>query len=306
MPDQTGKTFLITGGNSGIGLEAGRMLSGMGARVVLTARDLARGEAALADIRAAAPDALVEILRLDLADLESIECAAAELRDRHPRLDVLVNNAGVMATPYRTTADGFELQLGTNHLGHFAFTGRVLPSLLAAERARVVTISSGAHRMGVIAFDDLDSKRRYQKWRAYGQSKLANLLFTHELDRRAHAAGLPLIAAAAHPGYAATNLQLAGPRMQGSKFGEALNAVGNRVFAQDAVAGAWPTVYAATMPDVRGGDYYGPDGFAQLRGLPNRVGSSAAARDRDTARRLWEVSVERTGVTYEELVAPAA
>jgi NAD(P)-dependent dehydrogenase (short-subunit alcohol dehydrogenase family) len=199
-----------------------------------------------------------------------------------------------MATPHRTTADGFELQLGTNHLGHFALTGLLLPRI----QDRVVTISSGGHRIGRINFDDLQSERSYRRWPAYGQSKLANLLFMYELQRRLDAAGSPLRSVAAHPGYAATNLQSHTESIQDRIMGLA-----NRIFAQSDEQGAWPTLYAATTPDLPGGSYVGPDGFLEQRGNPKLVGSSAAARDEDTARRLWEVSEELTGVHYEFGVA---
>jgi NAD(P)-dependent dehydrogenase (short-subunit alcohol dehydrogenase family) len=203
-----------------------------------------------------------------------------------------------MALPYSRTADGFEMQFGTNHLGHFALTGLLLDVLLATDAARVVNVSSGAHRMGRIRFDDLQWEHGYRKWFAYGQSKLANLLFTLELQRRLEAAGKRPIAVACHPGYAATNLQAAGPRMAGSSLMEALVGVGNRLFSQNAAMGALPTLYAATAPDVQGGDYIGPDGLAELWGHPAKVGRSAAARDAATASRLWEVSEQLTRVSY--------
>jgi NAD(P)-dependent dehydrogenase (short-subunit alcohol dehydrogenase family) len=209
-------------------------------------------------------------------------------------LDLLVNNAGVMATPLRRTADGFELQLGTNHLGHFALAGLLLEHL---RDARVVTVASGAHRMGKIDFDDLQSERGYQRWRAYGQSKLANLLFAFELQRRADAAGFPLTSVAAHPGYSATNLQLAGPAMEGSFVRGVIGRVGNVLLAQSDERGAWNTLYAATE-DLPGGTYVGPDGIAEMRGHPTLVTASGAATDEATAKRLWDVSADLTGVSY--------
>jgi NAD(P)-dependent dehydrogenase (short-subunit alcohol dehydrogenase family) len=286
MPDQSGRTFVVTGANSGIGLAAARELAASGARVVLAVRDTAKGQAAAAGL-----SGNPEVRALDLADLASVR-AFAEGLDRN--IDVLVNNAGVMATPHRTTADGFELQLGTNHLGHFALTGLLLPRI----QDRVVAISSGGHRIGRINFDDLQSERSYRRWPAYGQSKLANLLFMYELQRRLDAAGSPLRSVAAHPGYAATNLQSHTESIQDRIMGLA-----NRIFAQSDEQGAWPTLYAATTPDLPGGSYVGPDGFLEQRGNPKLVGSSAAARDEDTARRLWEVSEELTGVHYEFGVA---
>jgi NAD(P)-dependent dehydrogenase (short-subunit alcohol dehydrogenase family) len=301
IPDQTGRTALVTGANSGLGYRTALGLASHGARVLLGCRDTAKGDDAVRSIRAAAPDARVEVLPLDLADLASVRGGAAEAAARAERLDLLVNNAGVMALPRRTTADGFEMQLGTNHLGHFALTLLLLPRLLAAPRARVVTVSSGAHRMGRIRFDDLHGERGYNKWQAYGQSKLANLLFTLELQRRADAAGWPLVAASAHPGYASTNLQTAGPRMEGSGLGERLATLANSVVGQSEEKGALPILYAATMPDVLPADYWGPDGPLEARGHPRRVGRSKAALDGEVARRLWTESERLTGVS-----APAA
>ena len=291
VPDQRGRTALVTGANSGLGLHTSIALAARGARVLMACRDAGRAQAALRRVRTEAPGADVELVSLDLASLASIEEAAADVTARTPALDLLVDNAGVMAPPRTTTADGFELQLGINHLGHFALTGRLLPLLLAAAAPRVVVVSSGAHRMGRIDFDDLQSERSYSRWGAYGQSKLANLLFVRELDRRA--AATPLLAAAAHPGYAATNLQSG----QGSFLLEAFMRVGNAIVAQSDAAGAWPSLYAATMPDVRRGDYWGP-ALAEVRGTPKRVGRARTAQDDVVARRLWEESERLTGVPY--------
>lgn len=306
IPAQDGRTAVVTGANSGIGAVAARELARAGAQVVLACRDTAKGDAAAARIRGDAPAARIEVARLDLADLDSVRTFSAGFGDGHDGLDLLVNNAGVMALPYRQTADGFEMQLGTNHLGHFALTGLLLPSLLSRPDPRVVTVSSVAHRMGKIDFDDLQGERRYRKWGAYGQSKLANLLFTFELQRRAAAAGLPLRAVAAHPGYSATNLQAAGPRMAGSRIEELANTVANRVFAQSDEMGALPTLYAATVRDLPGGAFVGPGGPLGMRGHPQIVSSNAAAQDAGTAARLWEVSEELTGVSYDFAVAAAA
>lgn len=300
IPDQSGRTVVVTGANSGIGFHAARGLAGAGADVVLAVRDSGRGEAAAQRIREDSPDARLTVLALDLADLSSVRAfAEAHAERREDGLDLLVNNAGVMALPHRRTADGFEMQLGTNHLGHFALTGLLLESLLRRPQPRVVTVSSGAHRSGKIDFDDLQSERRYRKWRAYGQSKLANLLFAYELHRRATAAGLPLRSVAAHPGWAATNLQVTGPRMAGSGLGERAMVLANKVIAQSDEMGALPTLYAATVADLPGGAYVGPSGVMQLRGHPKLVDSSAAAKDEATARRLWEASEELTGVRYD-------
>ena len=291
IPDQSGRTAVVTGANSGLGAATARELARKGATVVLACRNTAKGDEAAAAIRDAAPGARVEVAKLDLADLASVRAFAAA---QTAPLDVLVNNAGLMAPPRRTTKDGFELQLGTNHLGHFALTGLLLDRLRAGDAPRVVTLSSGAHRMGKIAFDNLQGERRYFRWNAYGQSKLANLLFMRELDRRARAAGLPITSVAAHPGYSATNLQTASP----PAVDRAVMAVLNRVVAQDADHGALPTMYAATVAGLPGGSYVGPDGRGELRGAPALVSMSGRASDPETARKLWEVSEELTGVTY--------
>lgn len=285
LPDQSDRTFVITGANSGIGREAAKALAGKGARVVLAVRDAAKGEAAAGEMAGA-----VEVRALDLADLASVRDFAAGWAGA---LDVLINNAGVMATPESRTADGFELQFGTNHLGHFALTNLLLPNVTA----RVVTISSGAHRMGKIRLDDPNWEQGgYSRWRAYGQSKLANLLFTSELQRRLEAAGSPVLATAAHPGYSATNLQ----HHTGSGLQDGIMAVTNRVIAQSEAMGALNTVYAATA-DVAGNSFIGPDGFMEQRGHPRRVGRSGAAKDTETARRLWDLSEELTGVSFPDL-----
>ncbi|MBA9004687.1 oxidoreductase [Thermomonospora cellulosilytica] len=293
IPDLTGRRAIVTGANSGLGYRTALELARHGAAVVLACRSAERGEAALARLKAEVPDATAVLGSLDLADLSSVR-AFADGQAGRP-LDILVNNAGVMAVPRRTTADGFEMQFGTNHLGHYALTGLLLPALLAAPSPRVVTVSSMLARPGRIDFDDLHGERRYHRWRAYSQSKLANLLFAGELHRRASGA---LASMAAHPGYAATNLQLAGPRMSGDRLGERFAALGNRIFAQPDSIGALPTLYAATAPEARSGAYYGPRGPFQQRGLPTEVRTPPAANDPETARRLWEISETLTGVTY--------
>jgi NAD(P)-dependent dehydrogenase (short-subunit alcohol dehydrogenase family) len=301
IPDQSGRLAVVTGANSGLGRITSRELARAGAHVVMTARDAGRGEEALDAVRADVADAQVELASLDLADLSSVREFARRFADSREGLDILVNNAGVMALPRRETADGFEMQIGTNHLGHFALTGLLLERLLARPEPRVVTVSSGAHRMGKIDFDDLQGERGYRRWGAYGQSKLANLLFARELQRRAEDAGSPLRSVAAHPGYAATNLQSAASRTDkglASRVGGAVMAVTNRVLAQSDEMGALPLLYAATVPDVPGGAYVGPDRMFEQRGHPTLVGSSKEGQDMDTARRLWEVSEELTGVNY--------
>jgi NAD(P)-dependent dehydrogenase (short-subunit alcohol dehydrogenase family) len=299
IPDQHGRIALVTGANSGIGLEAARELARAGARVIMACRDTAKGTIAAETIRATAPNAELDVQQLDLASLESVRAFAA--RYPHDRLDLLINNAGVMAPPRIATKDGFELQLGTNHLGHFALTGLLIDRLTATPGARVVTVSSTAHKLGRINFDDLQSERSYSRWRAYGQSKLANLLFTFELDRRLRAVGSGLLSVAAHPGYAATNLQFAATPSRIERLG---SMVLNRVYAQSAQRGAQPTLFAATA-DIPGGSFVGPDGFQEMRGEPTLVTPTRAARDPESARRLWEVSEELTGVDFALADAPA-
>jgi NAD(P)-dependent dehydrogenase (short-subunit alcohol dehydrogenase family) len=302
IPDLTGHHMLVTGANSGIGFEAARLLAERGAHVTLACRSVQRGQDALARLRAQVRNGHAELLELDLSDLADVRAATDRWRSDHDRLDVLVNNAGVMAPPLRRTSDGFELQFGVNHLGHFALTGALLDVLLATNRARVVTVSSGAHRMGTVPFDDLNwMHRRYRPFQAYAQSKLANLLFTFELQRRSAAAGLALDALAAHPGYAATELQSRGPQMRGAALTERLSGLANRVFAQDAAHGALPTVAAAALPDAQGADYWGPDGRLSMRGLPVRESVSSSATDLNAAAKLWDRSEQLTGVTFDAL-----
>jgi len=301
IPDLAGRTAVVTGANSGIGYPTALELARHGARVVLACRDEARGTAAARRLTTEVPGARVEVAALDLADLGSVRRFAESFSAAHPGLDLLVNNAGVMALPLRRTAEGFEMQFGTNHLGHFALTGRLLPQLLARSGSRVVTVSSETHRMGRVDFTNLNAERGYGRWRAYAQSKLANLLFTLELQRRAEAAGADLVAAAAHPGYAATNLQTAGARMSGSRLRAQGALLLNRLFGQPAEMGALPSLYAATNPTVRGGDYVGPVGRRGTRGHPGPAVTSERARDADSAGRLWELSERLTGVRYEAL-----
>ena len=298
VPDLTGKIALITGANSGLGFETARVLAAKGAHVVMAVRDMVKGEAAAAGIRAACPAASLELRALDLASLASIRACAADFLARHDRLDLQINNAGVMAIPYRKTADGFEMQFGTNHLGHFALTGLLMPLVRTTPAGRVVTVSSGAHLFGKIDFDNLNGERSYKKWGAYGQTKLANLLFTYELQRKLEAAGSPVISVAAHPGYASTNLQAVGPEMEGSTFGRQTAWLGNRLFAQSAAMGALPTVCAAACANARGGDYFGPSGFLGQRGFPKKVLSSTRSHDRAAAARLWTISEQLTGVAF--------
>jgi NAD(P)-dependent dehydrogenase (short-subunit alcohol dehydrogenase family) len=294
MPDQTGRTAVVTGANSGLGLETARELARHGASVVLACRDPAKGEQALQDIHASAPDAELQVAPLDLASLESVKELAGKLTAGGTEIDLLINNAGVMASPRRLTKDGFELQIGTNLLGHFALTGRLLAHMQGREDARVVTLSSNAHKMGRIKFDDLQSERRYNRWVAYNQSKLADLVFALELDRRLKASGSTVKSVAAHPGYAATNLQSAAP----PAIDRWTMAVTNLLVAQSAEKGALPSLYAATDPDLQGGEYVGPDGIGEFRGHPKVVSPSRSARDPVAASLLWQVAEDLTGVAF--------
>jgi NAD(P)-dependent dehydrogenase (short-subunit alcohol dehydrogenase family) len=290
IPDQTGRTVVVTGANSGLGAAITRELARAGATVVMACRNTDKGEQAASDIRAQVPEASLEVRALDLADQSSVRAFA----ESHTSVvDVLINNAGIMAPPRRLTVDGFESQIGTNHLGHFALTGLLLPRLRATPQPRVVTMSSGAHRIGKINFDDLQGERRYNNWLAYGQSKLANLMFAFELQRRAVDTGLGSIAA--HPGYARTNLQFASPRW----YEQLVMRITNPLIGQGADMGALPALYAATVPDLRGGTFVGPDGFMEQRGHPKVVTAAGKAYDEQAWRRLWQVSEELTGVRYD-------
>jgi NAD(P)-dependent dehydrogenase (short-subunit alcohol dehydrogenase family) len=292
MPDQTGRVALVTGANSGIGFETALALAAEGATVLLGCRQSSRAVVAAARIRDVVGDADVCALAIDLADLSSVRAAAEVVLDSVDRLDLLINNAGVMAVPQQQTTDGFEMQFGTNHLGHFALTGLMLQLLAATPLSRVVTVSSQAHRIGRIDFDDLDGARRYRRWLRYGQSKAANLLFTYELQRRLAAGGIETIAVAAHPGASTTALgRDAGPMMK------LFQPLADRV-TQPAAMGALPTLRAATDPSVRGGEYYGPDGPGQTAGLPVRVHSNAYTHRADVATHLWLASEELTGISY--------
>ena len=289
VPGQRGRLAVVTGANTGLGFETARVLAARGASVVLAVRDTDKGKAAAARIAGTAPGANVTVQPLDLASLDSIRAAAGELRARHPRIDLLINNAGVMFPPRQTTRDGFELQLGTNHLGHFALTGLLLEQMLPVPGSRVVTVSSQAHRIGArINFDDLQAERSYSRVAAYSQSKLANLMFTYELQRRLSGAGTT-IAVAAHPGLANTELTRNTPAITAFFYA--------RVMSQKAAMGALPTLRAATDPGVLGGQYYGPRGFFGTRGYPKLAKSSRQSHDTAIQRRLWTVSEELTGVT---------
>jgi NAD(P)-dependent dehydrogenase (short-subunit alcohol dehydrogenase family) len=298
MPDLAGRTALVTGVTSGLGEHTVLELARKGARVVMAARSETKLRGAMDDVKRVLPRAELVPLVVDLADLSSVRRAADDARRLGP-LDILINNAGVMATPHRRTADGFELQFGTNHLGHFALTGLLFPQLADAEAARVVTVASQAHRMArsVPLGDPRHDTGHYQKWVAYAQSKLANLLFAFELDRRARSAGTSVSSMAAHPGYAATNL-FHGLNLGGTRPDGAIVVGATRLLAQPSAIGAQPALMAATMPGLPGGSYLGPRGFAEMRGRPTLVTASKTARDRELARRLWVVSEEATRIEF--------
>jgi NAD(P)-dependent dehydrogenase (short-subunit alcohol dehydrogenase family) len=295
IPDQAGRVAIVTGANSGLGYETARALARKGAKVIMACRNLEKGHAAAGRLQGQELQGSVEVMQLDLADLASVQRFAELFRAGHDRLDLLINNAGVMMLPQRQeTADGFEMQFGTNHLGHFALTGRLLDLLLRTPGSRVVAVSSMAHNFGSMDFEDLQAEASYSSTGAYGQSKLANLLFAYELQRRLDAAPVDgansagTLVAASHPGWTATNLQ------QHSRLARWLNPL----LAQGPEMGALPTLYAATAPDVVKGGFYGPGGFMEMRGMPKRVSSNGRSHDQAAAARLWAVSEELTGVRY--------
>ncbi|WP_229111202.1 oxidoreductase [Halapricum desulfuricans] len=300
VPRLEDETIVVTGANSGLGFEATREFAQRGATVVMACRSIERGEDARREIEATDPDGKLDVRECDLADLESVERFAEGVREAYDSIDALCNNAGVMAVPRSETADGFETQFGVNHLGHFALTARLLEPLRAGGETRVVTQSSGMHERGEIDFEDLHGERDYDKWDAYGQSKLANVLFAYELQRRLDAAGIDdITSVAVHPGYADTNLQARTGRESGSKLVYAGMKLANTIFAQSARQGALPMVYATVAEAVDGGSYVGPGGFLNMRGAPEEQRSSDRSYDRETAKRLWAVSEDATGVAYD-------
>jgi NAD(P)-dependent dehydrogenase (short-subunit alcohol dehydrogenase family) len=287
---QKGRVAIVTGSSSGIGYETARVLANKQASVILAVRNLDKGNKALAKIRQQNPDTDVKVMELDLANLASIKTFSENFKQTYSHLDLLVNNAGVMIPPYTKTTDGFELQFGTNHLGHFALTGQLLPLLTNTKSSRIVNVSSGAHAMGNIDFDDLQwEKRSYAPWKAYGDSKLANIYFTYELDRQLKAHNLETVVTASHPGWTATELQ------RTARFVEYLNGF----FAQDITMGALPTLRAAIEPSLTGAEYFGPKGFMEIRGYPVQVKSNELSQDQAIAQKLWEVSTELTGMKFE-------
>lgn len=296
MPELIGKIIIVTGANSGIGFEASKEFARKGAQVILACRNMQKAEVALAELQSDVPSAQAEIKQLDLASQKSIQAFADAFQAKYDQLDVLVNNAGIMEVPYGTTEDGFERQLGTNHLGHFALTGLLINTIRATPNARVVNISSGAHRAGSIDFGNLmnEGGTGYSPGRSYGRSKLANLLFTYELQRRFEAGGVNAIAVAAHPGGTNTNL---GNHLTEGFSGKIMMPLMRRMM-QGAAMGALPTIRAAVDPNVKSSDYYGPDGFMEMSGNPIKVKSSKASHDLADQQKLWQVSQELTGVTY--------
>ena len=289
LGDQTGRIAIVTGSNSGIGFETARVLAEKGAHVVMACRNLDKANPRADEIRSAHPGANLEVMALDLADLSSVRSFAEAFRAKHSRLDLLINNAGIMVPPYGKTAQGFETQFGVNHLGHFALTGSLLDLITSTPGSRIVTVSSVAHNFGKIQFSDLNWENGYNAQSAYGQSKLANLLFTYELQRRLEAAGKDTLAVAAHPGWTETNLQ---------EHAKAIKFL-NRFFSQQPSMGALPTLYAAAGSDVNGAEYYGPGGFLEMNGPPKKVKSNKRSHDDNVAERLWNVSEELTGVHFQ-------
>ena len=289
IPDQKGRIAIVTGSSSGIGYETARVLANKNAEVIMAVRNLQKGNAALDKIKAGYQDADVKVMELDIASLESVRRFTEDFKKNYSRLDLLINNAGVMMPPYSKTADGFELQFGTNHLGHFALTGLLMDLIINTESSRIVNVSSTSHKSGKIDFDDLDwEKRTYKKMRAYGDSKIANIYFTYELQRNLEKAGSKTIAVASHPGWTATELQ---------RHVGIVNFL-NRFFSQGIDMGALPTLYAAIAPDVKGGDYYGPAGWLEMRGYPKKVESNELSHDQKISKKLWEASEELTGIKW--------
>lgn len=297
MPELEGKTVVVTGANSGLGFEASKKFADKKAKVVMACRSIERGKDAKNQIEEEQPEADIEVRKLDLASLESIKDFAEEFKANNETLDILCNNAGIMAIPREETEDGFEKQFGVNHLGHFALTAHLMPVLENAEEARIINQSSGLHENGDINFDDIMHEESYSPQGAYADSKLANVLFTYELDRRLSDTGIKTLAC--HPGYAATNLQSRGPEKEGSTIKKYVMKAANKLLAQSAEIGALPMLYAATSPEAESGDYIGPDGFMNMRGLPVEQKSSEKSYDEEKARKLWDISEELTGVEFD-------
>jgi len=297
--DLAGQTIIVTGANSGLGYETTKVLAGKGAKVIMACRNSNKAGVAADEIRKAVPSGNLEIRQLDLADLNSVKAFADQMRPDYPHIDILINNAGLMALPESRTAQGFEMQVGTNHLGHFALTAQLFDLVEAAQKGRIVTVASQAHRPGKIDLDDLNwNSHSYQRWLAYAQAKLANLMFAIELGRRLSASNRVTISAAAHPGYASTELQAKGAKIEGASFKEQMMELGNRIFAHSAYDGALPSLLAATDPSVQNGDYFGPKGFLEMQGAPIKVKGKKLAYDEQIADGLWDLSEELTGVKF--------
>jgi len=297
--DLAGQTIIVTGANSGLGYETTKVLAGKGAKVIMACRNSNKAGVAADEIRKAVPSGNLEIRQLDLADLNSVKAFADQMRADYPHIDILINNAGLMALPESRTAQGFEMQVGTNHLGHFALTAQLFDLVEAAQKGRIVTVASQAHRPGKIDLDDLNwNSHSYQRWLAYAQAKLANLMFAIELGRRLSASNRVTISAAAHPGYASTELQAKGAKIEGASFKEQMMELGNRIFAHSAYDGALPSLLAATDPSVQNGDYFGPKGFLEMQGAPIKVKGKKLAYDEQIADGLWDLSEELTGVKF--------
>jgi len=298
MPSLNGKVAIVTGANSGLGYETVKGLSRAGASVIMACRNMMKGEQAKKAIEEELSWSDLTVLRLNLADLGSVMEFAQRVEDREERVDLLINNAGLMAIPFQRSVDGYEMQFAVNHLGHFALTGLLFPLLKNSNEARIVNVSSMAHKIGKINFSDLQSEQHYSKWKAYGQSKLANLLFTHEINRRLNGDSENLFAVTAHPGYSATQLVFKGPEMEQKNWKKGLLNLGNRIAGQPASMGALPTLFAATSPDVVRGAYYGPGGFAELHGYPVRTRPRNGAVNDEDARKLWDISMKLSGVKW--------
>ncbi len=301
VPEFNGKTVIVTGANSGIGYETALTMARKGAQVVMACRNVQKGETAAAAIRGEVSKPLIEVMKLDLSDQASVRAFASAFQQKYAYLHVLYNNAGVMAIPYAKSVDGFEMQLASNHFGHFALTGLLLDTLLNTPKARVVNTSSILHKGGKFDFANLNNDVGYTPGAAYSRSKMANLLFTYELQRKLEAAKADVISVAAHPGYSATNLQFVGPQLEGSAFRARMAGWMNNIFAQSAYMGSLPNLYAGTAPDVKGGDYIGPAGIMEMRGYPTTVRSVELSYDHALAAQLWQVSEDLTNVHYEQL-----
>ncbi|MFQ3308402.1 MAG: NAD(P)-dependent dehydrogenase (short-subunit alcohol dehydrogenase family) [Candidatus Nanohaloarchaea archaeon] len=297
MPDLKGKTVVVTGANSGLGFEATKKFAQKQAQVVMACRSIERGKNAKQDIEAEFEDADLQVKKMDLASLQSVRDFAEEFKANNEELDILCNNAGIMAIPREETEDGFEKQFGVNHLGHFALTAQLIPALEEANEARIVNQSSALHERGELNFDDLMHEESYEPMKVYGDSKLANVLFTYELDRKL--SDTDIEALACHPGYAATNLQSRGPEKEGSTLKKYMMKAANKVLAQSAEKGTLPMLYAATSERAKSGDYIGPNGFKNMRGYPEKQESSEESYDEGTAEKLWRVSEELTGIDFE-------